>query len=238
MNERSSLKLINLLSFIFLQVASFIFAKGGGLKSIEVKPVFSLASYAFSIWSIIYIALAIWLVWEFMPNPKREYAYRKIGYFFALTMIFMALTILVPINLSVIFIIISLMTAAIMYYKISQINNLSHFFRVPFSLLLSWLTVATLANISLVLKNLGVTKILGLGEVGWAILLIIVGAVWASTFLIKNNDAIYPLVFIWAYVAIAIQNQDKSQIVGVALIMSTALLLNIIYNLYFRNKRY
>ncbi|MEG0307509.1 MAG: hypothetical protein RR636_06165 [Clostridium sp.] len=232
MKNKQPLFIINLLSFIFLLMSSFIFAKSGSMfNTNEVMALFMPAPYAFRIWILIYALLGTWVIKEFFANAIEEDMYESVGYWFAACMVLTGLTILVPIKLSPIFIIGALITALIIYKIISE-SGLSKYFNVPFSFLTAWLSVATIANISLVLKIMGVTKIFGIGEVGWAIILIIVGSVIAILFSVINQDNIFPLVFIWGYVAIAVEQKEMKVIGIVAVVMSTILLITIIYNVY------
>ena len=125
----------------------------------------------------------------------------------------------------------ALITDLVIYNKINNNQEVSKLFRVPFSLLTGWLYVATIVNISLVLKRNGITELLGMGEVAWAIILLAVGTVIAVLFTIKNEDNLYPLVFIWGYIAIAIQNQDNSIITKMVIAMCIIILVAIGYNI-------
>lgn len=232
MNEKRGIAVINTLGFLFLLASSFIFAMNGNMfNTQEIMPIFMPAPYAFSIWFLIYACLGVWVGKGFFASADQMEMYQDIGYWFFVCMILTGLTILVPINISPIFIISALITALVIYKKIDSNEEISKLFRVPFSLLTGWLSVATIVNISLVLKMNGVTELLGIGEMAWAIILLAVGTVIAILFTIKNEDNLYPLVFIWGYIAIAVQNQDNDIITKMVIAMCIIILVAIGYNI-------
>lgn len=232
MNQTKALKWVNLASFIFLLGVSLRFARMGNMFNTEqIMPYFMPAPYAFSIWLLIYALLGLWVGWSFFATAQVQSMYASVGYWFALCMILTGLTLIVPTTWSPLFIIGALITSLIIYIKISK-SEVSLSFRVPFSFLSAWLSVATIANISLVLKMLGVTEILGISEIGWTILMLALSAILAVFVTIYQSDVIYALVFIWGYIAIAIQNQETPSIVRMCLMMCVVLLAAIVYTLY------
>lgn len=234
MKQWRELRIINVLGFAFLLVASFIFSRGGALNTQEIRPLFSPAAYAFRIWGLIYLLVGIWVAAQFIDNGESQKIYESIGYWFATATVLSGLTILVPLNLSPFFIVGSLIALIVIYERITKSIPGSSLIRIPFSFYIGWISVATIANISLVLKNLGFTEIFGLGELAWTLILLVIGTLLALVFMYKHNDVIYPLVFIWGYIAIGIENKGIRQISVAVIILCEVILLNIIYVLYKR----
>lgn len=234
MNKKNIFSLINVISFLFLLVASFLFARSSNMfNTSEVMPLFMPAPYAFSIWLFIYVLLALWTIWGFFATGNTAKMYEKIGLWFAATMIFSGFTILVPIEWATLFIICALISSLIVYFKIRG-SDVSRIFSIPFSFLTAWLSIATIVTISLLLKTLGITQILGFDEITWTIFLLAFGTIIAILFTLSNQDLIYPLVFIWGYIAIAIQNNTIPAIVRMSLFMCILLIFTIIYTLYLK----
>jgi translocator protein len=78
---------------------------------------------------------------------------------------------------------------------------------IPFSIFFGWITVATLANLSVWLVSLGWNG----GEIGaqsWNIILILLAAILGIGISIAFRDWIYPLVIAWAAIAISIENRN------------------------------
>jgi translocator protein len=109
----------------------------------------------------------------------------------------------------------------------------------PFSIYIGWVSVATILNVGILFVSLGVDNIEGWllsGEV-WTIILLIIGAILAISFMQIFRDSMYPLVFIWAYIAIAAARaEDFPAITAVASIMALLILITIPIHL-FRRKR-
>ena len=64
-------------------------------------------------------------------------------------------------------IIIGALSYFLIIYDIVDKFNIATRYRIPFSLLSGWLSVATIVNISKFLRNMGVTNILWINQVGW-----------------------------------------------------------------------
>ena len=222
---------VNLIAFIFLLGASVVFSRDGNtLNDGQIMPIFMPAGYAFSIWSLIYLLLGIWIIKGVNPSENEQKMYKNVGYWLAAALVFSALTIIVPLEWTVGMILLALVTALVAYQKVDKSAS-NRIYRIPYSLLVGWLSVATIVNISLVLKSKGITEIFGIGEVGWAIIMLAVGAILAIFFSVSKDDNLYPLVFVWGYIAIAVRNAEIPSIVRMALIASGLLIVLVTYNL-------
>lgn len=85
---------------------------------------------------------------------------------------------------------------------------------LPFSVYLGWISVATIANISYYLVELG-WEGFGLSDQIWTIIMLIVSAGLAIWFRYQQNDLAFPLVFVWAIIGIGVANQVDYPIVNV-----------------------
>lgn len=85
---------------------------------------------------------------------------------------------------------------------------------MPFSVYLGWISVATIANISYYLVELG-WEGFGLSDQIWTIIMLIVSAGLAIWFRYQQNDLAFPLVFVWAIIGIGVANQVDYPIVNV-----------------------
>lgn len=82
---------------------------------------------------------------------------------------------------------------------------------VPFSVYLGWLSIATIANISLYLVSVGWDG-LGIAAETWAVLIIAVALFLTMLMLGIRKDIAYALVIIWALVGISV-NQINATVV-------------------------
>ena len=228
MRNEKVISTINLIGFAFLMYASYLFRSNQSAFNKDLDPLFNPAPYSFGIWIVIYIALIIWIIKGFFAKDKIKEMYLKISLWFVACMILNGVTVLLPTTFSVIMIIGALITSLVIYNIVDKFN-IAKRYRIPFSLLSGWLSVATIVNISKFLRNMGVTNILGINQVGWTNTLLVVGCILAILFTIIRNDIVYPLVFIWGYISIAVQNKDINSIIYTASATCVIIIIGIIY---------
>ena len=217
--------------------ASYLFRSNQSTFNKDLQPLFNPAPYSFSIWIIIYIALFIWIIKGFFAKEKIKEMYIKISLWFIVCMILNGATVLIPTTFSMITIICALITSIVIYNIVDNFN-IAKRYRIPFSLLSGWLSVATIVNISKFLRNMGIINILGIGEVGWTNIILVVGCVLAILFTIIRNDVVYPLVFIWGYIAIGVQNKGITSILYTSIAMCIVIVIGIIYSKIRKNKQH
>ncbi|NTU85557.1 MAG: tryptophan-rich sensory protein [Chloroflexales bacterium] len=97
------------------------------------------------------------------------------------------------------------------------------FARLPFSIYLGWISVATIVNATVVLYDAGWDG-MGLTPEVWTTALLGVGAGLGATMGIKEGDAAYPLVLAWAFTGVARKNA-ATPLVGPAAWAATAVAL-------------
>lgn len=76
--------------------------------------------------------------------------------------------------------------------------------KIPFSIYLGWITVATIANATDVLDYIRWSG-WGLSPQVWFIVVMLAAVVIASTVSITRGDIAYLLVIVWAFVGIAVK---------------------------------
>ena len=144
-------------------------------------------------------------------------------------MVLNGVAVLVPTTLSMIIIIGALASAVIVYDIVDNLNIATRY-RVPFSLLTGWLSVATIVNISKFLRNMGFTSIFWIDEIGWTNILLVLGAVLAILFTITRNDILYPLTFVWGYIGILVENKDIKSILYTSIVMIVVIVAGVVYD--------
>ena len=235
MKNEKLLSTINLVAFAFLMYASYLFTTNQTAFDKDLDPLFNPAPYTFGIWMLIYLALLIWIIKGFFTKDKHIKAmYIRVYLWFALCMVLNGIAVLVPTKISAVIIIGALVTSLIIYDKVDK-SNIATRYRIPFSLLSGWLSVATIVNISKFLRNMGVTNILWINQVGWTNILLVVGCLIAIIFTVIRNDMLYPLAYVWGYIGIAVQNKDIKSIVYTSIAMCVVIVIGIIYS-KMRNK--
>jgi hypothetical protein len=75
---------------------------------------------------------------------------------------------------------------------------------VPFSVYFGWTTVATVANVIVLLVSLSWDGF-GLSEATWAAIMVVVATAIGTATMLRNRDMAYGLVLIWAYLGILLR---------------------------------
>jgi translocator protein len=97
--------------------------------------------------------------------------------------------------------------------------------RGTFSVYLGWITVATVANVTIWLIDLGfVTSFLLLPAVAWAVIAVIVAAVIGIVMLRRFADLAYAAVLVWAFVGIVVMQSGTPLVAAAAVVGAVALL--------------
>jgi hypothetical protein len=85
--------------------------------------------------------------------------------------------------------------------------------RLPFSIYFGWITVATIANVTIFLVYLGWNGF-GLADAFWTVIVLLVGALIGSWRMLQDRVVPYGLVLIWAYGAILFKHLSASEFAG------------------------
>lgn len=175
------------------------------------------AGYVFSIWGLIYTLLAILVIYQALPKNLNKPVFQSIGYWFVINCVLNCLWIFVwhyeQLGLSWIVMIGLLLSLIVIYTKIQNQEEQSDFVRLPFSIYIGWISVATIVNTAVVLKYGGWNGF-GLSSVTWTIIMLFIGTLLATIFTIKNKDLAYPLVFAWAYTGIGVRHMDNLEVLS------------------------
>jgi hypothetical protein len=93
---------------------------------------------------------------------------------------------------------------------------------MPFSIYLGWISVATIANASVVLLHLNWDGF-GLSETTWTVIMLVVGVISGLFMTFKRSEVFYTLVLIWAFIGIA-QNGSGDNVVSITAWAGSAIL--------------
>ncbi|WP_376768258.1 tryptophan-rich sensory protein [Litoribacterium kuwaitense] len=189
-----------------------LFGRSTAEVSAMAENLLTPAGYAFIIWSVIYVLLAIWVVSQCVPRIGSKPEFKVVGGLFILSSILNVLWLVLwhalyfyttlPVMVAL------LVTLIVLYRRVRQITPRSWIASVPFSIYLGWISVATIQNVAVVLTRAFPGKT-GLGIDIVAAIVLLVGTGIALAMLLKQRDGLYPLVFVWAYVAIAVKSASS-----------------------------
>ena len=179
----------------------------GGV-SFNYPNLFQPAGLTFSIWGVIYVMLGVFLAFQLQAliTSNLDGSFQKIHWLFALTSILNVLWLWFwhhqKIGLSTVVMILLLIVLGIIVFGFSQLPSLTI---ITFSIYLGWISVATIANITIYLVKLGVPS-LGSTAVLLTVFVLIIGLIIGLLVLYKKRNFAYGLVFIWAYLGITIRH--------------------------------
>jgi translocator protein len=227
--------LLFFLGVIIVNTLSVVLPLGGnstGEISDKYHTYLTPAGYAFSIWSIIYLLLAGFVIYQFRPNTGSRDSVQSIGIWFVLNCIFnmswLFLWHYLYIELSLVAMVLILVSLIVIYRKTRAIDHPTTgeqwLIRLPFSIYLGWISVATIVNVSVVLEKNNWDGF-GLSDPAWAVIMLCVGTLLAVIVSFPHRDPIYPLVFVWAFIAIALEQRETSSIFVTGAVTAGLLLL-------------
>lgn len=192
---------------------------------------FTPAGYAFSIWGLIYASTIAYSISALLPSQRGVRMHDDIAPWLISTNLLGALWLVVftreYVGLSVIVILAMLFACARMYQVANEhlrAEHLGAWWRVPFSLWLSWLSVASIANISVALLATGWRGEPFTPAVWTVIFLIVAGALGAGITGVFKDPTV-SLVISWAAAAIAVARWEETLVATVAVIVATLALL-------------
>lgn len=209
MTVKKRLGIIYSITFILMLIVNYITSTDVGMIADEDPAIIQPAGYVFSIWGIIYLLLAIWIVRMFLKNNNSDRVYERIHFWPVGNFVLNGLWIIAFTQrwylTSVIIIIALLVTLVVIYLKISHVSTV-WFDRFPFSIYFGWGTVATIVNIVTWVKEMGIEEVLGFNEYQWTLALLIIATGIALLVSLVHHDWLYPLVYAWAYAGIILRN--------------------------------
>ena len=168
------------------------------------------AGYVFSIWGLIYLLLAVFVIYQALPAQRHNPRLVRLGYLFVLSCalnvawLFTWHYLLIPLSLLVMLGLLG--TLILMYQRLeigqSRVSRGETFaVRLAFSVYLGWITVATIANVSVFLLERGAP--LDWTSSFWAFIALTAATFVGLTMLRRRGDVAYALVLMWAFVGIA-----------------------------------
>jgi len=197
---------------------------------------------AFSIWSIIYLGLIAYAVWQFLPAQSSAERHRRLGYWIAASLILNAAWILsiqfdllvlsVPIIVVLLAVLIQTFLQTLQYRPLNAFDALVT--DATIGLYLGWVAIATAANVTALLAVSGFTG-WGLPPELWSIVVIAVAALAGITLAVVGRGRISPALSLsWglAWVAIGRLTGDLvsvptavAAIIAVVLVLGSAVVL-------------
>ena len=192
--------------------AGLLFGRQTGAVSDAHPTPITPAGWAFSIWSVIFVGVLAFAVWQALP-ARRGPRYDRLGAPFVTANLLNGLW-QIPwlterLGLAAL-VIVGILAALVWLYVRLDAMALRGAERwglgVPVALFLAWITVAAPLNVTIWLRDLGWTPA---GTV-WPIVLVLAVAAIAGAWLARTGDVAAALVVLWAFAAIAAAHPDRA----------------------------
>lgn len=234
--------IIAIFATLIVNILSNFFPPGGKnigeiantiLQGVLITP----ANYAFAIWGLIYLGLIAYSLYQFRPSQRGRSTIQQVNalvilaslaqifwvYLFTLQFFWLSVVAMLIILLPLIRIYLLLRSSR------SQVSRERRWFaQFPFSIYLAWISVATIVNIASALYISGWDG-WGINDTGWTAIMLLIGTVIAAIVAIQRGDIAFTLVYVWAYIAIALRHFANPVIWITALVSAIALLALIIF---------
>jgi hypothetical protein len=186
------------------------------------------AGYAFSIWGLIYLGLLALAVVQALPSwgERERIAAARVPLVANLTFNFawLAAWQSLQFELATLILFGQLATGIWLYYRLRTPFEAAHsrleaWLRVPVSVYVGWLTLASVLGVSSLLRYWG-WEGGDLSFVAWTVIMLFVSAGLGAYFRFAWRDPVYAGVYVWALVAIALRPEQAGLVVMVALFLA------------------
>jgi translocator protein len=222
------LQVLNIVAFIAVLVVNGLASTVGingaqtGDLSDTIPNLFVPSGLTFSVWGVIYLLLILFSIGQarglFSRSAEAPEGTRKIGLLFVLSsaanVSWLLLWHFKLVALSQAAMLVLLGSLIAIYLRLGTGSRRAGaaerlIFRLPFSVYLGWITVATIANMTALLVTAGWNGF-GLAPEVWAVVVIAVAALVTAAVLATRRDAAYGLVVLWALAGIALKRSADS----------------------------
>lgn len=219
-----------------------------GLDTGEISDRFEVyfvpAGYVFSIWSLIYLGLIAYGIFQALPAQRENPRLRATGYLFVLsslaniTWLFLwhyEVFLYTPVAMLVL-----LLSLIAIYLRLDigrvQVSTAEKWsVQIPFSIYLGWVSVATIANITQWLYFLNWNG-WGIAPELWAVIMLAAGVIISALMSLRRADIAYSLVLVWAYIGIAVK-QASTPLVAYSAWIASGLILVILVVGFLRKRQ-
>ena len=226
-------------SFVFtltmntLAVTLPLFGRSTKEISDSFPSFFTPAGYVFSIWSVLYLTQLVFAIYQALPAQGNNPRIRAVRYPFVAACLFNGFWIIAwhgliaPLSMVLM---LGLLASLIFAYNKLEIGLTADLgaadrwlVRLPFSLYLGWITVATVANAVSLLLDLNWNGFGISGQV-WAAVLVLIAAGFGTAFSLSRHDVGYNMVLLWAFGGIYVAHSSSGTVVT-SLVIGTILIL-------------
>jgi len=188
-----------------------------GMTPREISDTFDVyfipAGYVFSIWGLIYLGLLVFAVYQALPQQRSNPLLAKVDPWFVVSNIANSLWLVffhyLYFLLALVMMVVLVVSISIIYATLEKDKERANktwkwATEVPFGIYLGWITVATIANATQVLDYLNWDGF-GIAPEIWFMITVLVAVVISALMSFKRKTLEFSLVFVWAFIGIAVK---------------------------------
>lgn len=211
-----------------------------GITTAEISDSFQVffvpAGYVFAIWGLIYLALFVYAIYQALPAQRENLRLRRTGWIFVLSSLANTVWIFCwhygYFALSVAVMVVLLGSLIAIYWRLgtgrTAVNRAEQWaVRVPFSIYLGWITVATIANVTILLDFVSWSG-WGIAPEVWTVIMLAVAVVVAGLMALRHRDVAYLLVLVWAFAGIGVKQAETPLVANAAWVAAAVVALMVI----------
>jgi hypothetical protein len=197
------------------------------LNGVKITP----ANYAFAIWGLIYLGLIAYGIYQLRRVRENNLVLHRANSCLIVACLAQIVWVFLFTNrlfwfsvVAMVAILVSLI-AAYLQLDIGRRRGSREqkwLVNMPFSVYLGWISVATIVNVASALY-ISQWDGWGISAEGWTAIMLVVGGIIGALVALQRGDLAFTLVFIWAYIAIAIRQATSPPIWITAVIVAIAL---------------
>ncbi len=186
-----------------------------GEVSDNLPNLFAPAGITFSIWGIIYLLLGIYSIYQIIyiyRGNSESAGLKKVNIFYIITSVANSIWIYNwhhgNVGITVVLMLLILVSLIVIVFTLRSMitsGDKMIWATLPFSVYFGWITIATIANITGLLVDIGWHGF-GMTESLWTVIILIVGLIIGGTTIWKLEDKAYGAVMVWAYIGILIKH--------------------------------
>lgn len=230
--SRGPVKLLVVVTFIAMITMNVLAnalplnGRNTGEVSNAYPSLFTPAGVTFSIWSLIYLLLGAHVLYQLgmfrdgPETPDQSALLNRVGILFSISSLVNTAWIFAwhydYIAISAVLTSVILICLALISVTLRSANLVGRQRRLvglPFSVYFGWATVATVANITVLLVKYKWDGF-GLAPSTWAVIIVGVAAAIGTVTMVRNQDAAYGLVLIWAFAGILLRQVSPGGLDG------------------------
>ena len=229
----------NLVAFAIVILLNFLSnalpINGQTMPEISAKypSLFTPAGFTFAIWGAIYLGLLVFVIWQALPAQRSSDKVARMSTWFQVNCLMNAVWIVVwhydLLVLSLLVMLVILTTLILIYRTLIADIDAAPFTEhlvlyLPFSLYAGWITLATIANASILQTSNGWDYV-WLTAVQWTLLKLALAGAIGARMVLKYRDPVFGAVIIWGAYGISAMQSATPSVSGAALTLSLLMAL-------------